>query len=136
MLHHKQVDNNLLYDKKQYLNFENVLIQLYPKSIKRMWKEFLSNFHHTHTCIVTRRSSICTSLVRTSTPTVGLHWLENLCATNRPIRLVFPTPSSPIELKSYIYWLINWNSIPKMMTLSKTFSRPAISCEGISRKEI
>ena len=34
MLHHKQVHNNLLHDKRRPLNFQNVLVPLYPKSVK------------------------------------------------------------------------------------------------------
>jgi len=34
MLHHKQVHNSQLLDRKQRLNFENVLVQPYPKSTR------------------------------------------------------------------------------------------------------
>ena len=49
------------------------------------------------TCMVTSRSSIWTSLVKKSAPIVALYWLENLCETNCPIKLVLPTPLSPSE---------------------------------------
>lgn len=93
--HHRPVHNNQLHDKTQRLNFENVLVQLYPKS-----RENNTNipFHLIRlTCIVTSRSSICTSLVKKSAPMVALYWLENLCETNCPIKLVFPTPLSPTQ---------------------------------------
>ena len=103
MSHRRQAHNNLLLDRKPRLNFETVLDRLYPKSNQKYHLSSVCHSlnPHTHTCIVTRRSSICTSLVRKSAPIVALYWLENLCETNWPIKLVLPTPLSPKRTKWY-----------------------------------
>ena len=62
------------------------------------------------TCIVTRRSSTMTSLVRKSAPIVALYWFENLRLTYWFISDVLPTPESP-----------------RMMTFNKIFLLEAIA---------
>jgi hypothetical protein len=50
---------------------------------------------HAQICSVTSSSPTCTSLVEKSAPIVALYCEENLAATKRSIRDVFPTPCAP-----------------------------------------
>ena len=101
MSHHRLERSNQRRDRKPHLNSGNVLGQLYPKSTRSKGSTFHRDTRPFHlprpTCMVTSRSSICTSLVKKSAPIVALYWLENLCETNCPIKLVLPTPLSPRE---------------------------------------
>lgn len=96
--HHKSRHNNPRLGKTPHPMIGNALDLPYPKSMPRD-QCYVVERTRIHTCIVTRRSSTSTSLVRKSAPIVALYWLENFLFTYWFMSEVLPTLESPMSMK-------------------------------------
>lgn len=85
--------SNQLLCRRQHPSFGNALDRQYPRSSEDKQvntRDSLTEQWYRHTCIVTRRSSTITSLVKKSAPMVALYWLLNFLFTYWFMSEVFP----------------------------------------------